>query len=73
MKPISKYCPECGEARLYWQPFYINGGQAQNGRISLSEVRCDMILSCDYCSETVKVITDEQACIMLDMLLMDDE
>lgn len=69
---INKYCPECGEAKLYWQPFYVNAGQAQDGRMSLHDARCDMILSCGYCYETVQVLSDEQACNMLNMFVTED-
>ena len=69
---ISKHCPLCGESALMYTPYYSNSGQAQNGRLRLSEVSCQFVLGCEYCSETITVVSDEQVAAFLTALTVKD-
>ncbi|ANA49303.1 hypothetical protein PMW_178 [Pseudomonas phage phiPMW] len=56
----TKQCPECGEFKLYWFTHLHGGPGIQDGRHKLNEIQVDMILGCDYCSETVGRVSSEQ-------------
>lgn len=56
----TKQCPECGEFRLYWFTHVQGTGDVQDGRHKLNEIQIKMVLGCDYCSETVGVVSAEE-------------
>lgn len=70
---FSKYCSECGEAKLSFFPYYVNQGSAQDGRLRLHEVSCQYVLGCEYCSHTEKVLSNEEVSNILNMFLTEDE
>jgi len=49
-------CPACDSTLLAWAWVARNGGGAVDGRIKMNEVRCDFVLGCEECSETVRVV-----------------
>lgn len=53
-------CPNCGGKNLSWGQTCINQGQAQDGRIRMSEVECSFFVGCDDCSETVMIVSADK-------------
>lgn len=45
-------CRECGSKALSWQTYNQNISDAQHGRLRTSDIRCQLVLGCDNCSET---------------------
>ena len=62
-----KHCPECGSYDLKWFPQMQNIGCVQDGRIQMHEVSCVFVLGCEYCSETVKIISAEKVAELLNV------
>lgn len=57
MVATPKTCRECGSDDLAWQTHNKNIGQAQEGRLRTHEVECLFVLGCNYCSETLLVLS----------------
>lgn len=73
MGKISKYCPECGEAKLEFFESHRNTGQAVDGRLHMSEVSTDFVLGCMYCSETIEVFSQDHVSEILTSLLSEKD
>lgn len=58
-------CTDCGSASLFWQAGNIVKNGVQDGRLKLNEVQCQFVLGCNYCSETLAVVSADR---MADML-----
>ena len=56
----TKQCPECGEFSLYWFTHVYGRDGIQDGRHKINEIQVEMVLGCDYCSETVGVVSSEE-------------
>lgn len=65
MKTAPAFCPECGEDKLYYFPYYVNQGPAQDGRLVMHDVACDFVLGCEYCSHTVHVLKADDVAVLL--------
>lgn len=64
-----KQCKECKSTDIGWQTYYTSSGGVPDGRLRLSEVQCQFVLGCNYCSETLLVLTgDRVAGILTDAL-----
>ncbi|MGE8122537.1 hypothetical protein [Pseudomonas fulva] len=53
-------CRECGSTDLTWQTHNENISDAPHGRLRTTDVRCLLVLGCDYCSETLTVCSADQ-------------
>ncbi|WP_151883301.1 hypothetical protein [Pseudomonas putida] len=53
-------CRECGSTSLSWQTHNKNISDAQHGRLRTSDIRCQLILGCDHCSETLAIMSADQ-------------
>lgn len=65
MNAIPNTCRECGSEDLKWFADVQNVGQAQDGRIKLNEVRCIFVLGCEYCSETIRIVSGDEIAVTL--------
>lgn len=55
---MAKICPEChSSANLNWVLFPDNTTGVADGRLKMHEINIKAYLSCEYCSETIEVIT----------------
>lgn len=53
-------CPECGGADLEWQPTYQTNSGVVDGRLRMHDVRCNFVLGCNSCSETLRVVSADE-------------
>ena len=51
-------CPECKAESLSWEIRKSSSGLV-NGRLNTHEVRVSFVLGCEYCSETIKVVSSD--------------
>ncbi|BFO07183.1 hypothetical protein MX621_30865 (plasmid) [Pseudomonas aeruginosa] len=58
-------CRECGSTSLSWQTHNKNISDAQHGRLRTSDIRCQLILGCDHCSETLAIMSADQVAAWL--------
>lgn len=58
-------CPECGENRLSWQVYNSNNSCVTEGRLRTNDVTCSFILGCDYCSETIIVVSADNLALAM--------
>lgn len=58
-------CRECGSKSLTWQTHNKNISDAQHGRLRTSDIRCQLILGCDQCSETLAIMSADQVAAWL--------
>lgn len=64
MPNITK-CRECGSTSLTWDTHNKNISQAQQGRLTTQDIRCQFVLGCDHCSETLAVVSADQVAAWL--------
>lgn len=64
MPTITK-CRECGSTALTWDTHNKNISQAQHGRLTTQDIRCQFVLGCDHCSETLAVVSADQVAAWL--------
>jgi len=64
MPNISK-CRECGSTALTWDTHNKNVGQAPLGRLRAQDIRCQFVLGCDHCSETLAVVSADRVAAWL--------
>jgi hypothetical protein len=60
-------CRVCGRADFSWATHYETNSGVQQGRLRTSEVKCSLVLGCDYCSETLKVVSADKLADALNM------
>ncbi len=53
------HCPNCESEKLSYHFTPLNQGMADDGRLSLSEIRVVLVLGCEECSETVQIIESD--------------
>lgn len=53
-------CPECGSKSLTWQTHNKNTSAVQDGRLRTGDIQCLLVLGCDHCSETLKVVNADK-------------
>lgn len=58
-------CRECGSKSLTWQTHNKNISDAQHGRLRTSDIRCQLTLGCDECSETLVIMSADQVAVWL--------
>lgn len=58
-------CRECGSTSLTWDTHNKNISQAQHGRLTTQDVRCQFVLGCDHCSETLAIVSADQVAAWL--------
>jgi hypothetical protein len=58
-------CRECGSTALTWDTHNKNISQAQHGRLTTQDIRCQFVLGCDHCSETLAVVSADQVAAWL--------
>ncbi|UPF01796.1 hypothetical protein MXB02_14435 [Pseudomonas mosselii] len=58
-------CRECGSTSLTWDTHNKNISQAQHGRLTTQDIRCQFVLGCDHCSETLAVVSADQVAAWL--------
>ncbi|ESW38372.1 hypothetical protein [Pseudomonas taiwanensis] len=58
-------CRECGSKALSWQTYNQNISDAQHGRLRTSDIRCQLVLGCDNCSETLAVMSADHVAAWL--------
>lgn len=61
-------CPECDSPELRWHAGVKNVGGVQDGRIRMSGVTPIFFLGCEFCGETVKVISGNEVAEFLNSL-----
>lgn len=67
MKSINECCG-CGSTDLEWGSSLRNMGGAQDGRIRMHEVTSEFFLACNFCNETLQVISGERVAKFLTSL-----
>lgn len=55
-----KDCGCCGSDNLFWSTHYETKSGVPDGRLRMSEVSCVFVLGCEYCSETLLVMTADE-------------
>ena len=60
-----KTCKECGGSDLKWFSSTRNVGPATDGRLKMNEVQVIFVLGCEECSETIQIISGDEAAEML--------
>lgn len=60
-----KKCPNCGSEDLTLSARPYNSTNVVDGRLRMNEVFVRYILGCNSCSETVKVLTEDQVTLSL--------
>lgn len=63
--PSITECRECGSTSLTWDTHNKNISQAQHGRLTTQDIRCQFVLGCDHCSETLAVVSADQVAAWL--------
>lgn len=63
--PSITECRECGSTSLTWDTHNKNISQAQQGRLTTQDIRCQFVLGCDHCSETLAVVSADQVAAWL--------
>ncbi|OAS07627.1 hypothetical protein AYO08_09800 [Pseudomonas putida] len=58
-------CRECGSKALSWQTHNKNISDSQHGRLRTSDIRCQLALGCDACSETLAILSADQVAAWL--------
>jgi hypothetical protein len=53
-------CKHCGSQDQSWATNIVSRGEAQNGRLRLSDVACQFVLGCNRCSETLLVLSADR-------------
>ncbi|ELQ8317471.1 hypothetical protein ACM73L_31480 [Pseudomonas aeruginosa] len=53
-------CKHCGSQDQSWATNIVSRGEAQNGRLRLSDVACQFVLGCNRCSETLMVLSADR-------------
>jgi len=52
-------CPECASVKLEWGLYARQNADSVDGRVRMSEVEPLLIQSCRECSETIRVVRDD--------------
>jgi hypothetical protein len=60
-----KKCKKCESTDIGWQTFYTSTGGVPDGRLRLSEVQCQFVLGCNFCSETLLVLSGDRVAEIL--------
>lgn len=58
-------CKACQSTSLTWFTQNATFSGVQQGRLRTSEVTCQFVLGCDYCSETLAVISADKVADLL--------
>ncbi|KSQ21731.1 hypothetical protein APB26_32640 [Pseudomonas aeruginosa] len=58
-------CKCCGSADLSWQTGNTIRNEIQQGRLNTYDVQCIFSLGCNYCSETLAVISADQVAALM--------
>lgn len=53
------FCKECFSESLTWDCRVISLADVQDGRLRYSELTTEYFLGCDYCSETLAVVSSD--------------
>lgn len=66
---MSKVCPECESSNhLSWVCTTATNSPVADGRLRMHEINVQCYLSCEYCSETVDIISGDEAAHRLNKL-----
>lgn len=55
-----KKCPNCGSENLTLSAKPYSATNVVDGRLKMNEISVHYVLGCDSCSETIKVLTEDQ-------------
>ncbi|HEJ2342710.1 TPA: hypothetical protein ACWLUJ_006176 [Pseudomonas aeruginosa] len=58
-------CNCCGSPDLSWQTSNTVRNDIQQGRLNTNDVVCIFTLGCNYCSETLAVVSADQVAAMM--------
>ncbi|HGO9799695.1 TPA: hypothetical protein ACLEB8_004885 [Pseudomonas aeruginosa] len=58
-------CKCCGSADLSWQTSNTVRNDIQQGRLNTNDVECVFTLGCNYCSETLAVVSADQVAALM--------
>jgi len=58
---FGKKCRNCGSENLTWNCISLNLGGVQDGRICMRETSGALVLGCEECSETLKILYEGEA------------
>lgn len=58
-------CTDCGSIDLSWSASTITTSGVQDGRLRLSEVQSQFVLGCNFCSETLAVLSGDRVADVL--------
>jgi len=53
-------CTDCGSIDLSWSASIMTTSGVQDGRLRLSEVQSQFVLGCNFCSETLAVLSGDR-------------
>lgn len=59
------FCKECGSKDASWQAGVRNTSGVQDGRLRSHDLQPVFILGCNFCSETLKVVSGDNMAALL--------
>ncbi|ELQ8316867.1 TPA: hypothetical protein ACQRHU_005877 [Pseudomonas aeruginosa] len=62
---VPAQCTDCGSIDLSWSASTITTSGVQDGRLRLSEVQSQFVLGCNFCSETLAVLSGDRVADVL--------
>jgi hypothetical protein len=54
-------CPECGSKDLQWHCTHETNSGVVDGRLRMHDINTLFYLGCNYCSETLKTVSGDEA------------
>ncbi len=58
-------CKECGSTDISWQTSNVVKNGIQQGRLKTEDVKCLFVLGCNYCSETLALLSADKVADLL--------
>lgn len=66
MAKRKELCPNCGNDEFSISPTIINTTKVVDGRLRMHDLAIRFVVGCDNCSETIKVLTEDQIKVVVD-------